>query len=307
MKTYVNHSHSKNLGSAIGEFCGTPIYQYDPLDLEVDDLLDVQNTVQGNRAMEAAFSVIPVNIAEVMPGETVCADNIIRRVTTAEAEGREVTTAIDKHPELGGRPKEKTTGQSTVENLCAWLDNNEKLNRGKFTHIVEVVGEDKVMTAFSKKGVALYSFRYFGGIPGTYIGGDEIRLFTKPQEHLHPQSASRVVECYVPIPDAPPKEYVELKEWADEFKCTFAPTPHVDRITIGGTALLDDLRREIELSKAAQEPEIVLSSASLEKQACEWYPDGENQCGAPITHAATQYKAGVCDSCHAQREKRDRE
>ena len=89
MRTDVNYSHYKNIREQVGEFCGTPIRLYDPFDLELDDALDVQNVRLRNQAMGCSDSP---STAEVLPGEVVCPDNIIRRKTTVEA-GRNMSKA----------------------------------------------------------------------------------------------------------------------------------------------------------------------------------------------------------------------
>ena len=84
MRSDVNYSHSKNIGESIGEFCGVPIRTYNNFDLELDVALDVQRTVLRNQAMGCSDTP---NTAEILPGEVLCSDNIIRRVTTTEATG----------------------------------------------------------------------------------------------------------------------------------------------------------------------------------------------------------------------------
>ena len=63
----------------IGSFCGQPIITIDELGAEVDD--DAELHI---RLMSSSGISIP---AEILPGEERCKDGIIRRQTTAEAQG----------------------------------------------------------------------------------------------------------------------------------------------------------------------------------------------------------------------------
>ena len=243
MRSDVNYSHSKNIGEAVGSFCGVPINSYDTFDLELDVALDSQNTILRNRAM--GCSDIP-NTAEILPGEKLCADNIIRRVTTSEvtgngkyAEGRaygsekladlcaqfSIMTSADN---LRGRK-----GQSTPEELAAWLNDMPKRS---FKSEVATEGDDKTIHTADAKGNPLHSFRYVGGLPGTYIGGDEARLLAPPQTRVGINSPSRVIQ-YLDNGNAIKVSTEPIKEYADEWVCTYIPTSHVERITVGGTAL----------------------------------------------------------------------
>ncbi len=73
------YAHNSHIGKAIGNFCGTPIVNIDEWGIEVDILRDVINRL--------AFSSGTSVPAEVLPGESICSDNIIRRTTTVEAIG----------------------------------------------------------------------------------------------------------------------------------------------------------------------------------------------------------------------------
>jgi hypothetical protein len=242
MRSDVNYSHSKNIGEAVGSFCELPIRSYDNFALELDVAVDSQNIILRNRAM--GCSDIP-NTAEIMPGEVLCADNIIRRVTTAEAvgydefkeknpvkmlvganDGREYSTEDNQW-----YSKEKKLRQSTPEELAAWLNDIPKRS---FESIVEVVGEDKLLTT-AGEGL-LYAFRYVGGLPVTYIGGDEARLLAPPQTRVGINSPSRVIQ-YFDNGNAIKVSTEPIKEYADEWTCTYIPTSHVERITVGGNAL----------------------------------------------------------------------
>ena len=244
MRSDVNYSHSKNIGEAVGNFCELLIRHYDNFDLELDVALDVQSTVLRNRAM--GCSDIP-NTAEIMPGELLCADNIIRRVTTAEAVGYD--TFKEKNPVKmlvganDGREystednqwymKEKKLRQSTPEELAAWLND---LPKRSFKSEVATEGDDKTIHTTDAKGVLLHTFRYVGGLPGTYQGGEEARLLDLPQRTLGLNTPSRVIQ-YFDNGNAIKVNTEPIKEYADEWACTYIPTSHVERITVGGTAL----------------------------------------------------------------------
>ena len=244
MRSDVNYSHSKNIGEAVGSFCELPIRSYYNFALELDVALDIQSTILRNRAM--GCSDIP-NTAEIMPGEVLCADNIIRRVTTAEAvgydefkeknpvkmlvganDGREYSTEDNQW-----HSKEKKLRQSTPEELGAWLND---LPKRSFKSEVVTEGDDKIIRTTDAKGNPLHSFRYVGGLPGTYIGGDEARLLAPPQTRVGINSPSRVIQYFdngnaIKVSTEPTKEY------ADEFISHYIPTSHVERMTVGGTAL----------------------------------------------------------------------
>jgi hypothetical protein len=308
MRSDVNYSHSKNIGEQVGNFCDVPILTYDNFELELDVAVDSMRTVEGNKAM--GCSDIP-NTAEILPGELLCPDNMVRRETTAEVTGKGlyaegIAYGSEKLADLCARFSVMTSannlrgkkGQSTPEEMCAWL--NEQPKR-RFLSRVETDGADKLFITDDLLGNRLYAFRYFEGTPGTYIGGDEVRPLDPPQFSLGKNSPTRVIQ-YFDTGNAYKHTPVELKEWKDEFRCNerYTPTSNVSRSTIGGTALFDELKEAIELDKATVEPMIEL----LQPQTCEWFPDGEFPCGAPITHAATKERAGTCDSCYAAREAR---
>ena len=63
-------------------FCGSPIYGMDTLAMEDAHSRDIENRVCENRRTPVE------NRAEVMPGEIICPDNIIRRTTTREVTGK---------------------------------------------------------------------------------------------------------------------------------------------------------------------------------------------------------------------------
>jgi len=63
----------------VGSFCGQRIVTIDALGADADEVADLHL-----RLMASSGTSFP---AEVLPGEEVCADGIIRRTTTAEAVG----------------------------------------------------------------------------------------------------------------------------------------------------------------------------------------------------------------------------
>ena len=244
MRADVNYSHSKNIGESIGhDFCGVPINAYSIFDLELDVALDAQRTVLRNRAM--GCSDIP-NTAEILPGELLCSDNVIRRETTAEATGYDSFKEQNPVKLLVGADdgrlydseenawylKEKKLRQSTPEELCAWLNDIPK--RG-FKSEVELRSADKNVVTNDVNGKPLYAFRYFEGNPGTYQGGEEARLLDLPQRTLGRNTPSRVIQ-YFDDGNNFKRNPVELKEYADEWVSKYTPTSHVERITVGGTA-----------------------------------------------------------------------
>jgi hypothetical protein len=94
------------------------------------------------------------------------------------------------------------------------------------------------------------------------------------------------------------RETITPEEFDDEWESKYTPTLHLERLTVGGTALFDELREAIELDKATVEVEVALA----QPQVCEWYPDGEHLCTEKLTHARTRQQAGTCDACFAARE-----
>lgn len=74
--------NSKNVGEkVIGHFCGSPIRELYMREVELDDLVDVNRTIEANRKTPSTFT------ADLLPGEIVCTDGIVRRDTTSEAVG----------------------------------------------------------------------------------------------------------------------------------------------------------------------------------------------------------------------------
>lgn len=75
--------HNDDVSEAsIGEFYGTKIRSVDPDVAEERALLETLEIVEQNKA----FGISP-SYLEVLPGEAICEDAIVRRTTTAEAQG----------------------------------------------------------------------------------------------------------------------------------------------------------------------------------------------------------------------------
>lgn len=214
-------------------------------DLELDDAVDVQVTVLRNKAM--GCSDMP-NTAEILPGEVLCSDNMIRRETAVDVEGRhaggtaygseslaklcELYSVMGNSENLRGHK-----GQRTAEELCAWLND---LPKRSFKSRIEVEGDDKLVITDDAKGNPVHAFRYIGGTPGTYIGGDETRLLEPPQDKCAAHSPSHVIQYFDNGNAVKKNENYVYREYADEFICTYVPTSHVERITVGGTALFTE-------------------------------------------------------------------
>ena len=239
----VNYSHSKNIGESIGhDFCGVPINAYSIFDLELDVAIDAQKTILRNRAMGCSDAP---STAEILPGEVLCSDSLIRRETSSEVTGHGKYSAgkaygSEKLADLCALysimgSTENLRGhksQSTPEELCAWLNN---LPKRSFKSEVVTDGEDKSIRTTDAKGVLLHSFSYVGGLPGTYQGGEEVRLLDLPQRTLGLDTPSRVIQ-YFDNGNAIKVNTEPVKEYADEWVSNYAPTSHVERMTIGGTA-----------------------------------------------------------------------
>ena len=198
----VAHEDRVQRDNVVGEFCGTPIVTLDETGIRVDELRDTRRRVFLGKSSKSPST------AEVLPGEVICSDNLIRRVTTAEvtkqgryAEGKaygseKLADLCALHAIMGS--SENLRGhrsQSTPEELCAWLNAQEKCS---FKHEVVIEGRDKILRATDKKGTLVYAFRYIDGLPGSYIGGEETRLLEPPRYGIGKYSLeSRVVEYYI--------------------------------------------------------------------------------------------------------------
>ena len=100
MKLDISHTHNKNVEynqEPTGYFCGSPIRQMYTREMELDQIVDTDRTIEINRNTPPALAV------EILPGELICDDRIVRRSTTSEALGTEfynyeVPTAARKVP-----------------------------------------------------------------------------------------------------------------------------------------------------------------------------------------------------------------
>lgn len=112
------------------KFSGSPIYGMDKLAMEDAHNRDIENRVRENQRTPVE------NRAEVMPGEIICPDNIIRRTTTREVTGAQhaiLTNALGMWEPKGisvddaGEPIE-----SPVELLCVSIaDARQASKEGK--------------------------------------------------------------------------------------------------------------------------------------------------------------------------------
>ena len=101
-----------------GYFCGQPIVGLDELDMEVDQMRDTIN-----RIASSSGTSIP---AEVMPGEMICADNVIRRTTTREVTGEQHSILTDRLAKWCPKGQDVDDAgepiESPVELLCVNID-----------------------------------------------------------------------------------------------------------------------------------------------------------------------------------------
>ena len=81
LKLDILHTSDKNLGGKIGEFCGSPIREMYTDEMEIDRIVETARTIEINRG------TTPLSVLEILPGEMICEDGIVRRGTTAEALG----------------------------------------------------------------------------------------------------------------------------------------------------------------------------------------------------------------------------
>jgi hypothetical protein len=199
----IAHDERMQRDNAIGAFCGLSIVTLDEFGMEVDEARDL-----ATRLVVSSGISVP---AEILPGEERCADGIIRRITTAEAVGYNVFK--DGRPvevDMGQRDcKASSITQSTAEGICAWLNAQPK---SSFKSEVVTEGDDKIIRTTDAKGTLVYAFRYIGG-----LASDVVQCFDDGRGLQHPP--------------------IELNEYADEWVSYYIPTSHVDRITVGGTAL----------------------------------------------------------------------
>ena len=199
----IAHDERMQRDNVVGSFCGAPIIALDEFGMEVDEARDL-----AKRLAASSGTSIPT---EIMPGEERCADGIIRRATTAEAMGYDAfkeRQSVDTLVNTRHKPKGKTQ-QSTPEEMCAWLNAQPK---SSFKSEVVTEGDDKIIRTTDAKGTLVYAFRYIGG-----LASDVIQSFDDGRGLQHPP--------------------IELNEYADEWVSNYIPTSHVERMTVGGTAL----------------------------------------------------------------------
>jgi hypothetical protein len=199
----IAHDERMQRDGAVGSFCGSPIVALNEFAMEVDEVRNLSN-----RLAVSSGTSVP---AEILPGEERCADGIIRRITTAEAVGYDIFKDRQQM-EYDSEVRVSTAHKlqpSTPEEMCAWLNAQPK---SSFKSEVVTEGDDKIIRTTDAKGTLVYAFRYIGG-----LASDVIQCFDDGRGLQHPP--------------------IELKEYADEWTCTYIPTSHVERITVGGTAL----------------------------------------------------------------------
>lgn len=73
------HESRVQRDNVVGEFCHVPIVTLDELGVEADELRDLNNRLRFSSGISAP--------AEVLPGEEICPDGIVRRSTAAEVIG----------------------------------------------------------------------------------------------------------------------------------------------------------------------------------------------------------------------------
>lgn len=94
------YTHSKNVApgythngilasNILGTFCGSPIVTMDSRAVDIDNIVEAARIIEENKGGSTYT-------AEVMPGELVCTDSIVRRGTSAEALGYDELHAYDQ-------------------------------------------------------------------------------------------------------------------------------------------------------------------------------------------------------------------
>jgi hypothetical protein len=75
-----------SVGEVVGNFCGSPIYSLSILKIDTDAARYRRNVGVSNKL--PVTDLVPLeSTAEVLPGETICTDNVTRRATTTEVIG----------------------------------------------------------------------------------------------------------------------------------------------------------------------------------------------------------------------------
>jgi len=154
--------------------------------------------------------------------------------------------------------------------------------------------------------IEVYAWRILGGEFGDTTGSTLVNLLSAEEGYAYDRYITKsnlkgVLRNGTVISLMSQEE--QDREWAQHKN--YVPTSHLERITIGGTALFaPDLVEEAE----SYAEKVVMENVETEEEirlTCEWYPDGDTLCGAPTTHARTPQLAGVCDDCFGLREARD--
>lgn len=95
--------HSDDLGPVVGMFHGVPVRSYNPIAVEDREILDTKIRVRTNSKVESSI--------EILPGEVICKDNMVRRDTAAAAmftkpsthlQGRRVSINVARLLSLAG-------------------------------------------------------------------------------------------------------------------------------------------------------------------------------------------------------------
>lgn len=82
LKSDTTQSHYKNLGQRVGTFCGSPIIELYQHEVELDQYVETNRLVEIGREN-------PPSVIEILPGEVISNDGIVRRSTAAEVVGDE--------------------------------------------------------------------------------------------------------------------------------------------------------------------------------------------------------------------------
>lgn len=114
----IAHDSRVQRENVIGYFCNVPIITLDEEGMDAD--------VQRDLSMRMRFSTGQSIPAEVLPGEEICSDNIIRRSTTAEAIGYDTyhnQVAIEAGTQRGGINVARLA--SLAGKLVTWRPNRD--------------------------------------------------------------------------------------------------------------------------------------------------------------------------------------
>lgn len=114
---------------SVGTFCGSPIFSMDEKGMDADVLAAVYVNVKvGKKQREEG---LVGTTAEILPGEELCTDNIIRRSTTAEAIGYDAFYAQQREKVVNA--KEVTLAQARkaakAGAMITWLQNTALIHQ----------------------------------------------------------------------------------------------------------------------------------------------------------------------------------